>query len=70
MKLMGLYDSGIIVFPERQAIFARFSSNMLQDMSVKAQAQNKVEDIGFLGRIGEQMRSSADVSLRYAEMTP
>lgn len=63
-------DIYTIVFTPNQAIMAKLTAEVLQDVQKRAQAQGKADGKGWLGRAGDQMRVFSTAHLRYFEMIP
>jgi hypothetical protein len=66
----GASDIYTIVFTPNQAIMAKLTAEVIQDVQKRAQAQGKADGKGWLGRAADQVRVLSVAHLRYFEMTP
>lgn len=69
MTPMGPSDIYTIALTPTQAIMAKLTSDILNDVAKKSQAQSKAEEKGWLGRVNDQRRAVGSAHLRYLEMT-
>jgi hypothetical protein len=70
MTPTGPSDIYTIALTPTQAIMAKLTGDILNNVAKKSQAQSKAEGKGWLGRTSDQRRAVGSVHLRYLEMTP